>query len=103
MSDGARLPLKLLVPSGRRTLYALRAAGNVGVTNGALCQASVGGNRFGARLHELRKHGCVIFKVELRPGRYRYWLVKDVFETQRTVTRAHDHCEPQLDLIPEAA
>jgi hypothetical protein len=97
------LPLKLLVPSGRRTLYALRAAGDTGVTNGALCQPSVGGNRFGARIHELRKHGCVIYRAELRPGRYRYWLVEDVFESPRTVVRAHDQTEPQLDLLPEAA
>lgn len=97
------LPLKLLVPSGRRVLYALRAAGDTGVLNGALCQPDVGGNRFGARVHELRKHGCVIYRAELRPGRYRYWLVKDVFERQVNVVRAHDQPEPQLDLLPEAA
>lgn len=99
----APLPLRLLKPSARRTLYALRAAGNTGVLNGTLCQPDVGGGRFGARIHELRESGCVIYRAELRPGRYRYWLVKDPFEAQRTVIRAHDRHEPQLDLLPEAA
>lgn len=91
------LPLASLKPSCRRTLYALRAAGGRGATTGELCRPEVGGIRFGARVHELREAGCVIFRVELRPGRYRYWLQTDVFEQQRPRTRAHDTAEPQLE------
>jgi hypothetical protein len=97
------VPLSTLRPTARRTLYALRQAGEKGCTNGELLQPSVGGNRFGARLHELREAGCVIFRVELRPGRYRYWLTRDVYEPQRVLTRAHDQVEPQLDLTDLAA
>jgi hypothetical protein len=76
------LPLTDLKPSARRTLYALRQAGQKGATTGELCQPDVGGIRFGARVQELRDMGCVVYRVQLRPGRWRYWLTVDAFEAQ---------------------
>lgn len=96
------IPLKSIRPSARRVLYALREAGQKGTTNTALCQPDVGGSRFGARLHEMRELGLVVFTAELRPGRYRYWLQVDPFEPQVTRVRAHDQAEPQLDLVEAA-
>lgn len=100
---GSALPLSSLKPSARRVLYALRAAGQKGATTGELAQPDCGGTRFGARIDELRKAGCVVFRVQLQPGRWRYWLQEDVFEAQETRVRAHDQAEPQLDLTDVAA
>jgi hypothetical protein len=96
-------PLSDLKPSARRVLYALRAAGKKGATTGDLCSPEVGGKGFSGRVLELREAGCVVFRVQIRPGWWRYWLQKDVFEPQVTRVRAHDTAEPQLDLTDVAA
>lgn len=96
-------PLQSLKPSARRVLYALRAAGQRGATTGDLAAPDMGGKGFSGRILELREAGCVIFRVQIRPGWWRYWLQVDVFEAQQTRVRAHDSAEPQLDLTGVAA
>lgn len=97
------LPLTPLKPTARRTLYALRAAGQRGATTGELCQPNAGGIRFGARIQELRDHGCVIFRVQLQPGRWRYWLQVDPFEAQQPARPTSTDLDAQLNLVERAA
>jgi hypothetical protein len=58
-----------------RVLDALETADIRGATTAELCQPSVGGIRFGARLYELREMGYVILTRPVRRGSYRYVLL----------------------------
>lgn len=57
-----------------RVLEALRAAGARGCTTAELCQPAVGGERFGARVHELRGEGYEIVERRVRAGSSLYVL-----------------------------
>lgn len=76
-----RLPnLPGLKPSARAVYALLKQRGDEGAITGELCQPAVGGIRFGGRILELREAGCGIRGVQLRPGRWRYWLTDDPFD-----------------------
>ncbi|MCU1500615.1 MAG: hypothetical protein JWM47_4568 [Acidimicrobiales bacterium] len=59
----------------QRVLDALLAAGGGGQTTAQLCQPAVGGERFGARIHELRQAGHEIRERRLAPGSSLYTIV----------------------------
>ena len=64
-----------LSPCTRRVAQALAAAGGRGCTTAELCQPTVGGVRFGARIYDLREVGFVVREQRMRNGQSRYWLV----------------------------
>jgi hypothetical protein len=83
---------------GARAVYALlKQRGDRGAVTSELCQPGIGGCRFGARVQELRDAGCTIARVQLRPGRWRYWLTVDPFDVP--VPRAPAR-EPEPDRLP---
>lgn len=57
-------------------LRLLRDAGSKGVTTGQLLTAGVG-SRYSARLRELRERGYVISSECVRPGQWRYTLLRE--------------------------
>lgn len=59
----------------QRVLTALQAAGATGCTTAVLCQPEVGGERFGARVMELRAEGHKIDSRRLREGSWLYAYV----------------------------
>ncbi|HEU4975715.1 MAG TPA: hypothetical protein VFT50_11540 [Baekduia sp.] len=63
-----------LNPATRRVLDALISAGPKGRTTAELCQPDVGGERFSARLHELRQAGWTIHGRCERQGSWRYTI-----------------------------
>lgn len=63
------------VSARQRVLRALQAAGTTGCTTAHLCQPEVGGERFGARVMELRAEGHKIDSRRLREGSWLYAYV----------------------------
>lgn len=62
-------------PSTRRVLEALERAGRRGCLTHDLMQPAIGGERFSARIGELREAGYKIKSTYERHGSYRYRLV----------------------------
>jgi hypothetical protein len=62
-------------PSTRRVLEALERAGRRGCSTHDLMQPNVGGERFSARVAELRADGYTISSKYERQGSYRYRLL----------------------------
>lgn len=59
----------------QRVLHALQTAGTTGCTTSQLCQPELGGERFGARVMELRAEGHKIDSRRLREGSWLYAYV----------------------------
>lgn len=62
-------------PTAAVALIVMHAAGDVGAPTGLLCRPELAGPRFGGRIEDLRKLGCLI-ENEREPGKVtqRYWL-----------------------------
>lgn len=77
--------------SQRKVLDLLEAAGERGATTGELVQLGAG-NRFGARIEELRKMNYIIEAVRERQSSFRYRLLSSPGQG-----------EPAVSSVPEAA